>query len=162
MAQQSIEELVARGGVGGYPDGSFKPGNTVTRAEFAVMLVKTLQLEKGDKVFSDTIDHWAKDEIAAASSRGIVNGYDADTFGPDDLITREQMALMIFKAAGLTAQGEETGFADKEDISSWAKEAVAAVVAERIMNGYQDNTIRPQGKASRAEAATVIIKILNR
>jgi hypothetical protein len=161
-AQQSIEELVARGGVGGYPDGSFKPGNTVTRAEFAVMLVKTLQLEKGDKVFSDTIDHWAKDEIAAASSRGIVNGYDADTFGPDDLITREQMALMIFKAAGLTAQGEETGFADKEDISSWAKEAVAAVVAERIMNGYQDNTIRPQGKASRAEAATVIIKILNR
>jgi hypothetical protein len=62
----------------------------------------------------------------------------------------------------LTAQGEETGFADKEDISSWAKEAVAAVVAERIMNGYQDNTIRPQGKASRAEAATVIIKILNR
>ncbi len=161
-AQQSIEELVATGSVGGYPDGSFRPENTVTRAEFASMLVKALQLEKGDKVFADTIDHWAKDYIAAASARGIVNGYDANTFGPDDLITREQMAFMIFKAAELPALGEETGFADKDDISSWAWQAVAGVVEEGIMNGYQDNTIQPQGKASRAEAATVIVKALNR
>lgn len=161
-AQQSIEELVATGTVGGYPDGSFKPGNTVTRAEFASMLVKALQLDKGEKIFADTIDHWAKDFIAAANARGIVNGYDANTFGPDDLITREQMAVMIFKAAGLSALGEETGFADKDDISSWARQAVAAVVEQGIMNGYQDNTIQPQGKASRAEAATVIVKALNR
>ncbi len=162
-AEQNIKQLVAAGSVGGYPDGSFKPGNTITRAEFASMLVKAFQLEnKGGRVFADTAAHWAKDSIAIATASGIVNGYDANTFGPDDLITREQMAVMIFKAAQLSEGGEETGFADKQNISAWARQAVAAVVSNGIMNGYQDNTIQPQGKANRAEAATVIIKALNK
>ncbi len=162
-AQDNIEALAAAGCAGGYPDGSFKPDNTITRAEFAVMLVKAFGIEnRNDTIFADTAAHWAKDSIAAAAGGGIVNGYDADTFGPDDLITREQMAVMVFKAAQLPAAGEETNFADGQSISSWARQAAAAAVANGIMNGYLDNTLQPQGKASRAEAATVIIKALNR
>jgi hypothetical protein len=162
-AEKNIMELVATGSVGGYPDGSFKPGNTITRAEFVCMLVKAFKLEdQGGKTFADTDRHWAKDYIATATSHGLVSGYNDLTFGPDDLINREQMAVMIFKAAKLSAKSGEAGFADQQKISSWAREAVAAVVDSGIMNGYQDNTIQPQGKANRAEAATVIIKALNR
>ncbi|MDD2554264.1 MAG: S-layer homology domain-containing protein [Desulfotomaculaceae bacterium] len=161
-AQKHIETLVAFGAIGGYPDGTFKPDNPITRAEFAGILVKTFQLEnRGGKIFADTADHWAKEQIATATAGGIINGYDASTFGPDDLITREQMAVMIFKAARLASAGEETGFADNNSISPWARQAVAAVVQNGIMSGYPDNTVQPQGRASRAEAATVMIKALD-
>lgn len=162
-AQEYIEALAALGAVGGYPDGSFKPEQAISRAEFATMLVKAFKLEnKGGRIFADTAVHWAKDSIAAAAANGIVTGYDSNTFGPDDIITREQMAVMIFKAAQLSSVGEEPGFADNVSISTWARQAVAAVVQNKIMNGYQDNTIQPKGIANRAEAATVIIKALQK
>ncbi len=160
-AQRHIETLVTTGAIGGYPDGTFKPNNSISRAEFAGILVKTFKLEsRSGKIFADTAGHWAKEQIAAATAGGIINGYDDSTFGPDDLITREQMAVMIFKAARLASIGGETGFADNGSISPWAKQAVGAVVQNGIMSGYPDNTIQPQGRASRAEAATVIIKAL--
>lgn len=162
-AQKNIEALVASGAIGGYPDGTFKPDRSISRAEFAGILVKAFQLEdKGGKIFADTAAHWAKETIAAATAGGIINGYDDNTFGPDDLITREQMAVMVFKAARLAPTAGGTSFADDSSISSWSRQAVAAVVHNGIMNGYLDNTVQPQGKASRAEAATVIIKALDK
>lgn len=161
-AQSKIEELVALDVINGYPDGSFKPDGTITRAEFATMLVKAFELSpQSGKVFADTTGHWAGDYIATAEANGLVSGYDASTFGPDDLITREQTAIMIVKAAGLTMISEETSFADNSGISGWAKDAVATAVANGLMKGYPDNTFRPPGSATRAEAVTVILSALN-
>ena len=158
-AQKTIEELVASGAVSGYLDGSFKPERGITRAEFASILVKALQLDaKGGKVFNDTANHWAKDSIAAAAASGIVNGYSDLAFGPDDPITREQMAVMIVKAAQLTEVKEGKAFADGSKVSGWAKTAVTTASANKIMGGYPDNTFRPRATATRAEAATVIVK----
>ncbi|MGI5942781.1 MAG: S-layer homology domain-containing protein, partial [Pelotomaculaceae bacterium] len=161
-AQSKIEELVALGVVNGYPDGSFKPDGTITRAEFTTMLVKAFELSpQTGKVFADTSRHWARDYIATAEAYRLVSGYNAGTFGPDDLITREQTALMIVKAAGLTMISEETSFADNSAISGWAKDAVATAVANGLMKGYPDNIFRPLGSATRAEAVTVILSALN-
>ncbi|MGR6836652.1 S-layer homology domain-containing protein [Syntrophomonas erecta] len=161
-AEKNIRELVADGTVGGYPDATFKPDNTITRGEFATMLVKAFQLENGaGKVFADTKDHWAKDYIARATSHGVVSGYDADTFGPNNLITREQMAVMIARTVQLASLAEELLFADSSRISQWAKEAMAGVTKKGIMKGYPDNTVNPQGNATRAEAITLIANARN-
>ncbi|TEB08062.1 Endo-1,4-beta-xylanase A precursor [Pelotomaculum schinkii] len=160
-AMDNINQLVALGAISGYPDGTFKPDNSITRAEFAAVLVKAFKLEnKGGGVFADTAAHWAKDYIAAAAANGVVNGYDSGTFGPDDLITREQMAVMIVKAAKLPAVAGEPQFADNGSISGWAREAIAAATESGIMKGYPDNTVKPLGNATRAEAVTVIVNAL--
>ncbi|MDF9409524.1 S-layer homology domain-containing protein [Pelotomaculum isophthalicicum JI] len=161
-AEASIKKLVELKVTSGYPDGSFKPDATITRAEFATMLVKAFNLApQSGKIFSDTRNHWAKDNIATAVSHGIAGGYDEDTFGPDDLITREQMAAMIVKAARLTTlYSQGTSFADSADISPWATGDVAVAVRNGVISGYPGNTFLPQGQATRAEAATVIMNAL--
>ncbi|MDD4548889.1 MAG: S-layer homology domain-containing protein [Syntrophomonadaceae bacterium] len=160
-AEANIKNLVALEAIAGYPDKTFKPDNTITRAEFAKVLVEAFELETaGGKVFNDTANHWAKDYIAVAAANGIVNGYSDTQFGPDDLITREQMAVMIVKAAKLTAATDETAFADNAKISAWAKGAVATATQNNIIKGYPDNTVKPQGSATRAEAVTVIVLAL--
>jgi hypothetical protein len=160
-AENNIQELVALGAISGYPDGTFKPNNNITRAEFATVLVKAFQLEpQSGKVFKDTAGHWAQEAISTAASYSIVGGYSADTFGPDDLITREQMAVMVVKAAELAPATVELSFTDSDSISEWAREAMTTAVASGIIGGYPDNTLRPKGNATRAEAATIIVNAL--
>lgn len=160
-AEGNINELMSLGAIAGYPDGAFRPDNSITRAEFATVLAKAFKLApQNGKVFTDTANHWARDYIATAAANGIVSGYDDSAFGPDDLITREQMAVMVIKAAGLSTAAGETSFADSGNISVWAGKALAAAAEKGIMSGYPDNTIKPQANATRAEAVTVIANAL--
>ena len=160
-AEGSIRQLVDSKAISGYPDGSFRPDNSITRAEFATVLVKAFQLEpKAGKTFDDTANHWAGEAIATATAYGIVDGYSASAFGPDDNVTREQMAVMISKAAGLPAAAAAPVFGDSAKVSAWAQDAVAAAAESGIISGYPDNTFRPQGFATRAEAATIIAKAI--
>ena len=86
-AQGDIEKLVDLGVINGYSDNSFKPDNNITRAEFTTNLTKAFELsQQTGKVFADTAEHWACDMISAAAYHGIINGYDDNTFGPDDPI----------------------------------------------------------------------------
>ena len=160
-AAEYIKYLVDIGAVAGYPDNTFKPDELVTRAEFAKMLVEAFGLTaESGKIFDDTADYWAKDYIAAAAAHGIVAGYNDNEFGPDDVITREQIAIMIVKAAGLDAVEGELTFADEADISSWAHDWVVTAAQNKLMSGYTDNTFRPQDIATRAEAVTTIVNAL--
>lgn len=160
-AKAAIEKLLLLGAVSGYPDGTFKPDAKISRAEFVTMLVKAFNLTGGsDQAFEDTARHWAKDYIATAAASGIVSGYSEQAFGPDDPITREQMAVMVVKAAKLAPAAGEQSFVDSSSISAWAKEAVITAVKNGIMNGYPDNTIRPGNEASRGEAASLIANAL--
>ncbi|MGE5390623.1 MAG: FG-GAP-like repeat-containing protein [Deltaproteobacteria bacterium] len=160
-AEANINELITMGTVSGYTDGTFKPESTITRAEFAAMLVKAIKLkQQGGHLFNDTSSHWAEDFISTAVSCGIVSGYDKSCFGPDDNLTREQMAVMVVKAIKLNQAYGEFVFIDNKDISAWAKDPVTAAVKNQIMMGYPNNSFRPRGNATRAEAVTVIIKAL--
>lgn len=161
-AFDSINRLLAMGCISGYPDGTFRPDNTITRAEFVTVLVKAFGLaSKEGKSFADTAGHWAEDCIATATAWGLVNGYDETTFGPEDLVTREQIAVMIVKAAKIPPAAGSPSFADSAGISAWAAAAVNTAAIKGIMRGYPDNTFRPQGSATRAEAVTAIINALD-
>nr|WP_233167339.1 S-layer homology domain-containing protein [Paenibacillus roseus] len=160
-AEASIVGLIKLGAISGYPDHTFKPNNNITRSEFVSVLVKAFQLETSNgKVYSDTANHWAKTAISTAAELGIVNGYSETTFGPNDPITREQMAAMIVKAAKLPLVEEGKTFTDSSDISGWAVPSMAAATSKGLIGGY-NGSLRPKGNATRAEAAAVILKAIS-
>ena len=160
-AESAIQKMAEAGIASGFPDAAFRPDNKISRAEFAVLIVKAFDLEsKNGKVFTDTSQHWAKDQIAAANTYGVVNGYNDSTFGPDDPITREQMALMIVKAAKLQISPGTLNCRDSAQVSSWAKDAVATAYAQKILSGMPDGNFKPQDHASRAQAIIVLSKTL--
>lgn len=161
-AKTSINKLVASGAIQGYPDGTFRPDQTITRAEFAAVLVKAYNLPANtQKIFNDTRGHWAQVQIASAYAAGVISGYDAKTFGPDDPITREQMAVMIVKAAKIATSSTTLKFSDSKSVSTWAKSSVATAVSKKLITGYPNNTFKPANNATRAEAAAVTVLAQN-
>lgn len=156
--------------VSGTGNGNFTPDKAVTRAEFAVMIVKALGL-KGSQ-FADNFSDVGKDNpyysyIYTAYKYGIITGYTNGKFGPSDLITREQSMTMISKAmkiAGINTQLIDTDnlnkyFADSGDISKWAREGAAISVNGGLFVGNK-GMLNPKNNVTRAESATVIIKLL--
>ncbi len=161
-AENNIKQIVSEGIISGYPDKTFLPDKEITRAEFVTMLVKAFKLDqKEGPGFADVSGHWASADIETTAFYGIVDGYDSNFFGPDDFITREQVAVMIVRALELIQTGEETTFNDRGSISPWARTAVATAVCHNLMTGYPDNTFRPSAFTTRAEAATIIHNALH-
>ncbi|GFZ94724.1 hypothetical protein GCM10008018_46360 [Paenibacillus marchantiophytorum] len=164
-AGATIKQAVSAGIVSGYPDGTFKPDHTVTRAEFAVMLMNVLKPQGDGSVLSFTdkakIGAWAQKSVAQAVYAGIITGYEDSTFRPDAEITRPEMAVMIAKALGQSVEATmATGFADDKDIPGWAKGAVAAMKKLGIIEGKGADKFAPVNKTTRAEAVTVLLKML--
>ncbi len=158
-ASEAICQLAADGIVKGYPDGTFKPQRNVTRAEFATLLVNSLGLDKQqESTFLDTREHWARDSIAAAKKHGIIDGYSNVSFGPDDPLTREQMAMMLVNAYSLSAKKEDglISFHDRNTIAGWAQDAVQIVADNQIMVGFPGDYFRPKAFSTRAETAVVL------
>jgi tripartite motif-containing protein 71 len=164
-AEVNIKQVVNEGIVRGYPDGTFKPNRAVTRAEFAVMLMNALKpSEEGAALtFADAakIPAWEKQAVTQAVEAGIINGYDDGTFRPDVEITRAEMASMVAKAFKLTLEeNAATGFADDMDIPAWAKGAVAALKKLGLMDGTGANRFNADSRATRAEAVTILLRML--
>lgn len=162
-ANNSINKLNSLGLATGYPDGNFRPAGDITRAEFVTMLVNALKLKANGsgQSFGDIPGHWAKGNIITASSLGVVTGFANNEFRPDDPITREQLAVIAVKVTGLEAVYGETSFADNNRISYWAKGSVQAAVKADILKGYpSDNTFRPQNNTTRAEAISLIFRLM--
>ena len=164
-AAEDINLLADLGVVTGKPDGTFRPDSEITRAEIVAILVRLYDLNSDDMVlFDDTKDHWASGYISIAASLGYVNGFDAKHFGPDDQLTREQMAVMTARIAELqedTSGGNPVPFTDKDRISSWALSAVTSVFQNGVISGYPDGTFRPAAKITRAEACPMIVNLIN-
>ncbi len=161
-AKEYIEEMVAMGAVKGYTDGSFKPDGYITRAEFTTVLAKAFKLPAASsgKVFEDTSGYWAEEYVGAAYAAGIVTGYSDSRFGPQDPVTREQIAVMVARAGKIEAAGRDIPFKDTGEVSDWARDALAAVSQNGIISGYADGTFIPKGKATRAEAVAVIARAI--
>ncbi|WP_282938974.1 S-layer homology domain-containing protein [Paenibacillus sp. RC67] len=164
-AEANIKQAVSAGIVSGYPDGTFKPNTTVTRAEFAVMLMNALKPEgEGAALkFEDAarIGTWAQKAVSQALQAGIISGYEDGSFRPDAEITRPEMAVMIAKALGQSIEATAgTSFTDDKDIPTWAKGAVAAMNKLGVIEGKGVNQFAPGDKTTRAEAVTVLLKML--
>ncbi len=161
-AKTQIQSLVDDKIISGYPDGTFRPDKTVTRAEFAKMLTTAFNL-KADKptVFSDTKGHWAQTDIGIVAANELASGYGDDTFRPDSAITRAEMVAMVNRALGLEQQLSEVeldrngGFSDvKADF--WAAKSISAAQHLALLPPNIVTKFVPEKKATRAETAFVI------
>ncbi|MDQ0088939.1 hypothetical protein J2T12_002349 [Paenibacillus anaericanus] len=164
-AEANIKEAVSADILSGYPDGTFKPNASITRAEFAVLLMNALKPEGegGALTFTDKtkIGTWAQKSVVQAVNASIITGYVDNTFRPDAEITRPEMAVMIAKALAQSFEvGTTTSFADDKYIPDWAKGAVAAMKNLGIIEGKGTNQFAPSDKTTRAEAVTVLLNML--
>lgn len=161
---KAIETVTRAGLMTGYPDGTFRPDNNVTRAEFAKMLVVALDLPLDATTIADLADAidipaWAQGYIGAAVKIGLIKGYEGGTFRADRQMTRAEMAVMVARALKTTEKAQ-LEFRDAADIPSWAVDGIAQAVAGGIVKGYEDNTFRPGNPATRAEAAAMVLRLL--
>lgn len=171
-AVAAIECLTAGGYLKGYDDGTFRPDQPVTRAEFAAMLVHVMGMPdaSGTEAFSDVRPgDWYYGVVSAGLSGGLISGYSDDRFGPDEPVTREQVASMLGRALARkegqqTAAAQQTEvslqFKDTGEISDWARSAVAMLIGRDLAHGYEDGSFRPKAPATRAECAVMLRKLL--
>jgi hypothetical protein len=163
----AIMSLSSKGIVSGYPDGTFKPDASITRAEFATMLVKALGLSATGTAgkFTDvTAGAWYYGTVNAAASAGLVSGPGDNLFAPTAPVYREQMAVMVAKALGNKAPAtngtELNAFSDKSAVSSWAVSGMDEAVKAGIVSGMTADTLAPMANATRAQAAAMVYKLL--
>lgn len=162
-AESVISQWMTDGLVGGYQDGTFQPDKSITRAEFVKLVNAAVKPNKVGAVnFSDvTNTDWFYDELRLAMGAGYVGGFEDGTFRPADNVTRAQAAAFIAKAKGLTQDTAQANkFADSAAIADWAKGAVGAVVKAGYMGGYQDGTFRADNALTRAEAVSMLDRVL--
>lgn len=167
-AKNAVSRLYAGGIVSGYPGNKFDPSRQVTRAEFAVLVCKTMgwQPVQGELQLSDrgTIPEWARGYVYTAVNRGVISGYEDKTFRPSRQLTRAEMASLINKALSLSPSESiraEKTFADGGSIDSWALNPISAVFAAGLMKGDNENKFRPIDSATRAECAVLLDNVLN-
>lgn len=160
---EAVDYALRNGLMDGYGGGLFGPDDDLSRAQLTQILYnKEGKPAVRDKsVFVDVASGvWFTPAVTWASMRDIVVGYGNGLFGPDDPITREQLAAMLWRYAGRPASAEKNlDFADTEEISDYALEAVAWAVEQGIMQGSGNGILDPRGNATRAEVATMLMRL---
>ncbi|MDG0813545.1 S-layer homology domain-containing protein [Cohnella rhizosphaerae] len=170
-AQSAVERLAAKGLVNGRSARTFDPEASVSRGEFAALLARSFPLDllgsaAADKTFSDVpADSPYAASVAAAARAGVIEGDDAGSFRPDDIVTRQELAAMLVRALTLTdSKLPETlvdmGRFTDYDASHWASPSVAALTASGILKGDDRSRLRLSDSASRAEAAALLLRTL--
>lgn len=174
-AKDSINNMGSRLVVNGVGNNNYDPDRSITRAQFAAIMVKALGLEPGTGTnsFSDVAStDWFCKYIETASTYGIINGYSADTFGPNDTITREQAMAMIARAMKITGLEisltySETSsllaaYTDGASAADYAKGSIAACLKAGIVSGTSESTISPKDHITRAEVAVMAERLLKK
>lgn len=167
-SRADVEALAARYVVTGDPSGTFRPNGSVTRAEFVKLVLPLLSGGSGPGLaaerFADVpADAWYAEAVATASAAGIVQGA-GGKFRPNDPITREEMAVMLHRALGIVTDDLDPeklleAYSDGAKASGWARLQVAYAVNSGLLKGSGGKLI-PRAKATRAEAATVVLRAL--
>jgi len=140
---------------------NYRPSDLVTREEFVKLIVAAIGAEADDEsdvTFSDSDKNaWYHPFISAAYSKGIVTGNADGSFGIGKSITRQDAAVMLYRAIAKKREIDNMLiFTDSDTVSVYASEAVAYLANERILNGYEDGSFRPFNNLTRAESAKII------
>ena len=146
--------------------GLFAPNSETTRAQLVTILYRLSgqPAPSGDSGFSDVeTGTWYTDAVAWAAQNGIVNGVSGTQFAPGDDITREQLAVILYRYAtyqgyDVSQRADLSGFVDAGTISTYAQEALSWANAQGLVLGFEDDSLRPQGNASRAQIAAVLMR----
>ncbi len=157
-AKEVIEAAMKSGVSKGYLDGSFKPDNTITRAEFFALVNNSFGFtEESNVTFIDvTNEAWYASVIAKADAAGYISGYPDGGIHPDSMITREEAASIMSRVQSLAANTNDIAFSDATSIADWSKVAVIAVSEAKIMNGYPNGNFKPRALITRAEALATV------
>jgi hypothetical protein len=170
-AKDDVETMANKLIVKGVDAHDFAPDRPITRAEFTSLIVRGLGLKEASEkaAFSDVgKSDWYAGAIGAAVKAGLISGYEDGTFKPNQFITREDIALISERAARYadptshTASSNNTSseFKDFETVDSWAQQATEIIVESRIMQGVTPNTLAPKQNATRAQATTILRRLL--
>lgn len=164
-AEQEISAWVSQGLSSGYADGSFKPDNPITRAEFITLVNRSFGFTETAEVdFADVLStDWFSVEIAKAKAAGYISGYEDNTMRPDNVIVRQEVAAILVRLLGAGDVDETVldDFVDAGAVQTWARPGVAAVVTSGLMKGYPDGTFLPESPITRAEALVSLQRALN-
>lgn len=166
-AKAVVDQATMLGIVSGYPDGTFRPNDEVSRAEFSVMLGRGLNLDTFDADAFDFVDdeqipEWASSYIAQAVHKGIISGYADGTFRPNQAMNRAEAVSILIRALNLpVVQDASVPFLDADQIQEWAKPYVAAAYEIGLVSGRDEQRFAPQEKVTRAEAVTMLIRMLD-
>ena len=157
-----VHYCVEQGLMAGTSGTTFAPDQDASRAMIATILWRLAgsPAVNGPVMYEDVEQgQWYSEAICWAASEGVVVGYGNGEFGPNDAITREQLCTMLWRYAG--SPGAETslsGYTDADSVSNFARQAMAWAVEQRIMTGTTSTTLSPQGMATRAQAAAMLLR----
>ena len=165
----AVYAAVELGLFNGVTANTFNPDGSMTRAMLVTVLWRLSgSPAAGSSDFADVAKgSWYAEAVAWASREGIVNGISADEFAPDNNITREQMAAMLYRYAkymGLSTsyKADLSAYADADSISDYAKDAMAWAVGAGLINGVTATTLNPAGSATRAQVATILVRFVEK
>lgn len=167
-AKPAIQALLTINVVSGFPDGSFRPNEPVTRAELAAQLQKVFDQkakQKGVKYKDIANDYWAAKAINQVSESGFLRGYPGEIFQPEQKVPRVQVLVALASGLNLNLPSQSAGmikqYKDAKDIPNYAIQKVAAATQNRLVVNYPDRTLlNPNQPATRAEVAVMIHQAL--
>ncbi|MEN0651398.1 S-layer homology domain-containing protein [Caldifermentibacillus hisashii] len=165
-AKKSIDYLVSKNILTGYPDGTFKPNNYISREEAVKVIVLALNKDPKQEQkskFPDVAEgFWAEEYINVAKDENIITGYPDGSFGLGNNLTRGEMAAILVRAFGLKPTNEQ-GSLPFPDVAKgyWAYKDILALYQQGVVEGYPDGTYGPENTITRAEFATFVERILN-
>ncbi len=166
-AKEAINSLAEKNIISGTGNNKYNPENNITRREIAKIIATAYELKAENDVtgFTDVESNdWASSYIAAVFSSGIMNGIENKSFAPQNFVSREMFATIIYRALknqGISLESNTVEFSDKTQISDYALEAVAALTKAKVINGIGNNSFAPKQNLSRAEAAVMIYRALS-
>ncbi len=166
-AEPYVTTLAGRKIIGGFPDGTFKPNAEITRAQFAAIAVKALDLptaSSGRSFVDVPSGYWASGAISSVSNSGLVTGFPDGSFRPEAKITRAQALVVLAKALqGSANPAALNRYVDRQAVPEWATESVSKAANARIIVNFPDPTrIRPNDVATRGEVAALMYQTLSR
>jgi hypothetical protein len=162
-ANNKITALGKQNIINGYSDDTFRPHKTITRAEVAQVLANYFDLNTSNTnvPFSDVApDFWGTGAIRAVYDAGYIKGYKDGTFGPNQPITREEVAALFTRVFNFENANSTIDFKDVST-EDWSYEDIQLIAAAGVTKGYENNTFRPTSKTSRAEFVVFLYRALN-
>lgn len=147
--------------ISGTDERSFSPDGVMNRAMLAVVLYRAAGTPEAAASNFPDVPAWCANAVGWAAEQGLISGYDNGLFGAENPVTREQLATILWRYAG-SPTAEVEPFADATAIASYARSAVIWARAEHIVSGVGDNRFNPKGQVTRAQAAVILYRYLNR
>ncbi|KAB8314645.1 S-layer homology domain-containing protein [Tolypothrix campylonemoides VB511288] len=167
-AAEFIQQLAQRGIIAGFPDGSFRPEQPVTRAQFAAMIGKAFQKapeRQAVRFYDVPSNYWASSAIQDAYTTGFLSGYPGNRFEPNQNIPREQVLVSLANGLKYNANGNAESnlqyYNDSNNISGYARSPIAAATEKQIVVNYPNvKFLNPQATATRAQVAAFVYQAL--